>query len=142
MTATDATFWALAAAILAIAGGIAFLLIRLGGTVGRVNKILDETSREIPATVESARKLVENAERISADLATASAVVRDGAEAARVIVDRVRETVRFFDANVFSKLSALAPIIATAGAFVGRFVASRKLNAEKKESSDSPGSGD
>jgi hypothetical protein len=141
MTATDATFWALAAAILAIAGGITFFLLRLGGTVGRVNRILDETSREIPATVASARRTVENAERISGDLAAASAVVRDGAEAVRVVVDRVRETVKFFDENVFSKLSALAPVVATAGAFLGRFVASRKSNAEKKEPNESPDSG-
>jgi len=49
-------------------------------TVGRVNKILDDTHKETPATLESIRKLVQNAEQVSADLAVTTAVVRDGAQ--------------------------------------------------------------
>ena len=141
MTATDATFWALALGIIVVAAGFGFVLLRLAGTLGRVNRILEETSREVPATLASARRMVENAERISADIGAATAVVRDGAEAARVIVDRVRETVRFLDENLFTKLSALAPVVATVGAFLSRFIASRTSGARTKETTEGPDTG-
>ena len=125
MTAHDGTVWALAFAIVAVAAAFTWLLIRSAGTVGRVNKILDQTATEVPATLASARKVVENVEQVTEDVARASAVIRDGAEAARLIVDRVRETVKFFDETIFSKLSALAPLFAAVGAFIGKFVAGR-----------------
>jgi hypothetical protein len=125
MTAGDGTLWALAFAIVVITAAITWLLIRCAGTVGRVNKILDDTSKEAPATLASVRKMVQNAEQVSADLAATTAVVRDGAESARLLVDRFGSAVKFLDENVFSKLSALAPIIAMVGGFLGKFVGSR-----------------
>lgn len=125
MKAGDGTLWALAFAIVVIAGAITWLLIRLSGTVGRVNKILDDTHKETPATLESIRKMVQNAEQVSADLAVTTAVVRDGAQSFRLVVDRFSAAVKFLDENIFSKLSAVAPVIAMVGGFLGKFVGSR-----------------
>jgi len=130
MAAGDGTLWALAFAIVIIAAAITWLIVRLAGTVGRVNKILDDTGKEAPATLASVRKMVQNVEQVSADLAATTAVVRDGAQSARLLVDRFGSAVKFLDENIFSKLSAVAPIIAMVGGFLGKLVGSRIAGGE------------
>ncbi len=49
MTATDGVYWALALAIVIIAAAFTFLLVRMAGTVGRVNNILGDVGKEVPA---------------------------------------------------------------------------------------------
>lgn len=126
MTSVDGVYWALAAAILLIAGGLTLLIVRLAGSVGRVNRLLDAVQKETPATLASVRNIVSNAEQVTADLAETTSVVRDAASAVRLIVDRVRSAVRFLDETVFSKLSALAPLFTAVGALLGKLVAGGK----------------
>jgi uncharacterized protein YoxC len=131
MTAVDGVYWALALAIVIIAAALTWLLVRCAGTVGRVNLILGDVRREVPAASASVRRVLENAEQVTADAAAATSVLRDAAATVRLLVDRVQEAVRFLDQNVFSKLAVLAPFFVAVGSWLDRLVSSRrKIGAE------------
>jgi hypothetical protein len=133
MTAVDGVYWALALAIVIIAAALTWFIVRCAGTVGRFNQLLGDVRREVPAASASVRKVLENAEQVTADVAAATSVIRDGAETVRLVVDRVREAVRFLDENVFSKLAALAPFFVAVGAWLGRLAGSRRVAAGEDE---------
>jgi uncharacterized protein YoxC len=120
MTAVDGVYWALALAIVLIAAALTWLIVRCAGTVGRVNQVIADVRKEVPAASASVRKVLENAERVTSDVADASSVIRDGAAAVRLLVERVREAVKFLDETIFSKLAALAPLFVLAGSWLGR----------------------
>ncbi len=124
MAAVDGVYWALALAIVLIAAALTWLIVRWAGTVGRVNQILADVRKEVPATSASVRKVVENAEKITSDVADTTSVLREGSGAARLLVERVREAVGFLDENVFSKLAALTPVLVALGAWLARLAGS------------------
>jgi uncharacterized protein YoxC len=126
MTAIDGVYWALALAIVLIAAALTWLIVRCAGTVGRVNQVIGDVRQEVPAASASVRKILGNAEQVTADVADATSVLRDAAAAVRMIVDRVREAVTFLDENVFSKLKALAPLFAAVGGWIDRLGGSRR----------------
>jgi uncharacterized protein YoxC len=126
MAAVDGVYWALALAIVLIAAALTWLVVRCAGTVGRVNQILGDVRKEVPATSASVRKVVENAERITSDVADTTSVLREGAGAARLLVERVREAVGFLDENVFSKLAVLTPVLVALGAWLARLAGSKR----------------
>lgn len=130
MTAIDGVYWALALAIVLIAAALTWLIVRCAGTVGRVNEVIGDVRREVPAASTSVRKILENAEQVTADVADATSVVRDAAATVRMIVDRVREAVTFLDENVFAKLKALAPLFAALGGWIDRLTGARKRAAD------------
>lgn len=137
MTAVDGVYWALALAIVIIAAALTWLIVRCSGTVGRFNQILGDVRREVPAASASVRKVLENAEQVTADVASATSVIRDGAATVRMIVDRVRDAVSFLDENVFSKLAAFAPFFVAAGSWLERLAGSkRKAAAEDEKGSE------
>jgi hypothetical protein len=127
MTAVDGVYWALALAIVLIAAALTWFIVRCAGTVGRVNQVIVDVRKEVPAASASVRKVLENAERVTADVADASSVIRDGAAALRLIVERVRDAVKFFDETIFSKLAAFAPLFVLVGSWLER------LSGKKKE---------
>lgn len=134
MTAVDGVYWALALAIVIIAAALTWFIVRCAGTVGRVNQVIGDVRKEVPAGAESVRKILGNAEQVTADVADATSVIRDGAETVRMIVDRVRDAVRFLDENVFSKLAAVAPFFVAVGSWLERLAGSkRKAAAEDEE---------
>jgi uncharacterized protein YoxC len=133
MTAVDGVYWALALAIVIIAAALTWFIVRCAGTVGRVNQVIGDVRKEVPAGAESVRKILGNAEQVTADVAEATSVIRDGAETVRMVVDRVREAVRFLDENVFSQLAALAPFFVAIGAWLGRLAGSKRVDAAKDE---------
>jgi len=133
MTAVDGVYWALALAIVIIAAALTWFIVRCAGTVGRFNRILGDVREEVPAASASVRKVLENAEQVTSDVAAATSVIRDGAETARMIVDRVRGAVRFLDENVFSKLAALAPFFVAVGSWLERLTGSRRVVAAEDE---------
>ena len=126
MTAVDGVYWALALAIVLIAAALTWFIVRCAGTVGRVNQVIVDVRKEVPAASASVRKALENAERVTADVADASSVIRDGAAALRLIVERVRDAVKFLDDTIFSKLAALAPLFVLVGSWLGRLTGKRK----------------
>lgn len=126
MAAVDGVYWALALAIVIIAAALTWLIVRWAGTVGRVNQILADVRKEVPATSASVRKVVENAEQVTSDIADTTSVLREGAGAARLLVERVREAVGFLDENVFSKLAALTPVLVALGAWLARLAGSKR----------------
>jgi uncharacterized protein YoxC len=132
MTAVDGVYWALALAIVLIAAALTWFIVRCAGTVGRVNQVIADVRKEVPAASTSVRKVLENAERVTADVADASSVIRDGTEALRLIVERVRDAVKFLDETIFSKLAALTPLFVLVGSWLER------LSGKKKEP-DVPG---
>lgn len=137
MTAVDGVYWALALAIVIIAAALTWLIVRCAGTIGRFNQILGDVRREVPAASASVRKVLENAEQVTSDVASATSVIRDGAATVRMIVDRVRDAVRFLDENVFSKLAAFAPFFVAAGSWLERLAGSkRKAAAGDEEGSE------
>jgi hypothetical protein len=127
MTAVDGVYWALALAIVLIAAALTWFIVRCAGTVGRVNQVIADVRKEVPAASASVRKVLENAERVTADVADASSVIRDGAAALRLIVERIRDAVKFLDEAIFSKLAALAPLFVLVGSWLER------LSGKKKE---------
>jgi hypothetical protein len=126
MTAVDGVYWALALAIVIIAAAVTWFIVRCAGTIGRFNRILSDVRQEVPAASASVRKVLENAERVTSDVADATSVLRDAAAAARMVVDRVRDAVRFLDENVFSKLAAFAPFFVAAGSWLERLAGSKR----------------
>ncbi len=137
MMAVDGVYWALALAIVIIAAALTWLIVRCAGTIGRFNQILGDVRREVPAASASVRKVLENAEQVTADVASATSVIRDGAATVRMIIDRVRDGVRFLDENVFSKLAAFAPLFVAVGSWLERLAGSkRKAAAEDEEGSE------
>lgn len=133
MTAVDGVYWALALAIVIIAAALTWFIVRCAGTVGRLNQVIGDVRKEVPAGAESVRKILGNAEQVTADVAEATSVIRDGAQTVRMLVERVREAVRFLDENIFSKLSALAPFFVTVGAWLGRLTGSKRAAAAEDE---------
>lgn len=133
MTAVDGVYWALALAIVIIAAALTWFIVRCAGTVGRLNQVIGDVRKEVPAGAESVRKILGNAEQVTADVAEATSVIRNGAETVRMVVDRVREAVSFLDENVFSKLAALAPFFVAIGAWLGRLAGSKSEAASKDE---------
>jgi len=133
MTAVDGVYWALALAIVIIAAALTWLIVRGAGTIGRFNQILGDVRREVPAASASVRKVLENAEQVTADVASATSVIRDGAATVRMIVDRVRDAVQFLDENVFSKLAAFAPFFVAAGSWLERLAGSKRKAAAEDE---------
>ncbi|MGD8719365.1 MAG: hypothetical protein PVH29_11160 [Candidatus Zixiibacteriota bacterium] len=139
MTAVDGVYWALALAIVLIAGALTWLIVRFAGTVGRLNQVIGDVRKEVPAGAESVRKILGNAEQVTSDLAESTSVLRDAASTIRMIVDRVGDAVRFLDDNVFSKFSALAPFFVTVGTWVERLTRSKaKKTASEREGADEP----
>jgi hypothetical protein len=126
MAAVDGVYWALALAIVIIAAALTWLIVRWAGTVGRVNQILADVRKEVPAASASVRKVLENAEQVTSDVADTTSVLREGAGATRLLVGRVREAVGFLDENVFSKLAAFAPVLVAVGAWLARLAGSRR----------------
>jgi uncharacterized protein YoxC len=126
MAAVDGVYWALALAIVLIAAALTWLIVRCAGTVGRVNQILADVRKEVPATSASVRKVVENVEQVTSDVADTTSVLREGAGATRLLVERVREAVGFLDENVFSKLAALTPVLVALGAWLARLAGSKR----------------
>lgn len=141
MTAVDGVYWALALAIVIIAAALTWFIVRCAGTVGRFNQVMGDVRKEVPAGAESVRKILGNAEQVTADVAEATSVIREGAQTVRMVVDRVREAVHFLDENVFSQLAALAPFFVAIGAWLGRLAGSRRASAaedgEESEEADS-----
>ncbi len=113
-------------AIVIIAAAFTWLVVRCAGTVGRVNRILADMRKEVPAASASVRKVVENAEQVTSDIADTTSVLREGAGATRLLVGRVREAVGFLDENIFSKLAAFAPVLVAVGGWLARLVASKR----------------
>ncbi len=138
MTAVEGVYWALALAIVIIAAALTWLIVRCAGTVGRINGVIGDVRREVPAASASVRKILENAERITSDAADAASVLKDAAATARLLVERVREAVKFLDENIFSKLSALAPFFVLIGSWLGRLVARKKEATAAEEGADAP----
>ncbi|NIT35801.1 MAG: hypothetical protein GTN49_04770 [candidate division Zixibacteria bacterium] len=126
MAAVDGVYWALALAIVIIAAALTWLIVRWAGTVGRINQILTDVRKEVPATSASVRKTAENVEQVTSDVADTTSVMKEGASAARLLVGRVREAVGFLDENIFSKLTVLAPLLVAVGGWLARFVASKR----------------
>ena len=133
MTAVDGVYWALALAIVIIAAALTWFIVRCAGTVGRLNQVIGDVRKEVPAGAESVRKILGNAEQVTADVAEATSVIKDGAQTVRMLVERVREAVSFLDENVFSKLAALAPFFVAIGAWIGRLTGSRRAAAGEDE---------
>jgi uncharacterized protein YoxC len=133
MTAVDGVYWALALAIVLIAAALTWFIVRCAGTVGRLNQVISDVRKEVPAASTSVRKVLENAERITSDVADASSVIKDAAATVRMLVDRVRDAVKFLDENIFSKLAALAPLFAVAGSWLERISGKKKEPSGKKE---------
>ncbi len=133
MTAVDGVYWALALAIVLIAAALTWLIVRCAGTVGRVNQVIADVRKEVPAASASVRKVLENAERVTSDVADASSVIRDGAAAVRLLVERVREAVKFLDETVFSKLAALAPFFVLVGSWIERLAGKKGKPASPEE---------
>jgi uncharacterized protein YoxC len=134
MTAVDGVYWALALAIVIIAAALTWLIVRCAGTVGRVNQVIADVRKEVPAASASVRKVLENAEQVTSDVAEASSVIRDVAAAVRLLVERVREAVKFLDETIFSKLAALAPLFVLVGSWLERLTG-------KKDKPTAPGEG-
>lgn len=126
MTAVDGVYWALALAIVIIAAALTWFIVRCAGTVGRINQVIADVRKEVPASSASVRKVLENAERVTADVADASSVMRDGAAAGRLLVERVRDAVKFLDETIFSKLAALAPLFVLVGSWLERLTGKKK----------------
>jgi hypothetical protein len=126
MTAVEGVYWALALAIVIIGAALTWFIVRCAGTVGRINQVIGDARREVPAASASVRKILENAERITSDAADAASVLRDGAAAVRLLVGRVRDAVKFLDETIFSKLAALAPLFVLIGSWLGRLVGKEK----------------
>jgi hypothetical protein len=126
MTAVDGVYWALALAIVLIAAALTWFIVRCAGTVGRVNQVIADVRKEVPASSASVRKVLENAERVTADVADASSVIRDGAAAVRLLIERVRDAVKFLDETIFSKLAALAPLFVLVGSWLERLSGKKK----------------
>lgn len=133
MTAVDGLYWALALAIVMIAAALTWLVVRSAGTVGRVNQVIGDVRKEVPAAAASVRKVLENAERVTSDVAEASSVIRDGAAAVRLLVERVREAVKFLDETIFSKLAALAPLFVLVGFWLERLAGTKKERITPEE---------
>lgn len=133
MTAVEGVYWALALAIVIIAVALTWLIVRCAGTVGRINGVIGDVRREVPAASASVRKILENAEQITSDAADAASVLKDGAAAARLLVERVREAVKFLDDTIFSRLSALAPFFVLIGSWLERLVRKKKEPAAAEE---------
>lgn len=133
MTAVDGVYWALALAIVLIAAALTWFIVRCAGTVGRVNQVIADVRKEVPAASTSVRKVLENAERVTADVADASSVIRDGTAALRLIVERIRDAVKFLDETIFSKLAALAPLFVLVGSWLERLSGKRKEPAAPGE---------
>ncbi|HUV87098.1 MAG TPA: hypothetical protein VMX79_08300 [bacterium] len=126
MTAVDGVYWALALAIVLIAAALTWFIVRCAGTVGRITQVIADVRKEVPAASASVRKVLENAESVTADVADASSVIRDGAAAVRLLVERVRDSVKFLDETIFSKLAALAPLFVLAGSWLERLTGKKK----------------
>ena len=107
--------------------------MRCAGTVGRVNQVISDVRKEVPAASSSVRKVLENAERITSDVADASSVIKDAAATVRMIVERVRDAVKFLDENIFSKLAALAPLFTMVGSWIERISGKKKEPSGKGE---------
>lgn len=133
MTAVDGVYWALALAIVIIAAALTWLIVRCAGTVGRINGVIGDVRREVPAASASVRKILENAEQITSDAADAASILKEGAAAVRLLVERVREAVKFLDETIFSKLSALAPFFVLIGSWLGRLVGKKKEPAAAED---------
>jgi len=133
MTAVDAVYWALALAIILVAAALAWLIVRCAGTVGRINQVIADVRKEVPAASASVRKVLENAEQITSNVAEASSVISDGAAAARLLVERVRGAVKFLDETIFSKLAALAPFFILIGSWLGRLAGAKREQVVPEE---------
>ncbi len=133
MTAIDGVYWALALAIVIIAAALTWFVIRCAATVARVNRIIRDAGDEVPATAASVRKILGNAEQVTADVASASSVIRDGAATVRIVTERLQEAVKFLDENIFAKLAALAPLVVALGAWLGRLLGPKGEAAPPKE---------
>jgi hypothetical protein len=138
MTSLDGVYWALAVATLIIAAGLTWLLVRMAGTVGRVNRVIADAAKEVPAAAAGVRKILDNAEEITANVAAATRVINDGAAALKLLITRVREAVAFLDEHIFSRLAALAPVLTAVGASLGFFTRSRAARAERAEKAGAP----
>lgn len=136
MTAVDGVYWALALGIVIIAVALTWLIVRCAGTVGRVNRVMGDVGKEVPAAAASVRKILENAEQVTSDAAEAASVIRDGAAAVRLLVERVREAVKFLDETIFSKLAALAPFFVLIGSWLERLVGKREEPAVAGEEAE------
>lgn len=118
-------YYAGAFALIAVGATLAYALIRLGNTLGGLNKVIADVEKELPETMKNVRETVELARTTADNAAKTSAALADSASQIREVVAEVAGTITFINDNLISKIAVVVNVVGFVTDFIAKIFGDR-----------------